>query len=292
MRITQAETYRNFISDLEILNDAYSRLSRQVSSGKKLTQLNESPAGSAELLSLTDLTSDIDQYRSSSNSVSFFLGAADSTLNEVNNLITSIYSEGSQAASESIGSDQRAALATEIHSLRDQILSLANSQARGRYIFGGSMVASAPFTIEGDSIHYSGDSNVNTILVDEGTEVNLGVPGSDAFNSVFSSIESLLSAIDSNDTSAIGSALGQFSSAISQLGLARGEIGASLNLIQNVQARLDVQETNLKARRSQIEDTNMVEAVVQMNQAQTALQAALSAGGTILPQRNLFDILG
>jgi len=292
MRITQSEIYRNFISNLQTVSELYSRLSRQVASGKRLTQLNDSPAGSAELLSLTDLASDIDQYRSSSDSVSFYLRVADSALNEVNNLITSIYSKGSQAASELVGSDARSALAIEIRSLRDQILSLANSQAKGRYIFAGSMVTSAPFVIEGDSVHYNGDGNVNTIAVDGGMEVQLGVPGSDTFNSVFSSIESLLSAIDSNDTAAIGSALGQFSSAISQLGQSRGKIGASLGLVQNVQARLDVQETNLKARRSQVEDTNMAEAIVQMNQAQTALQTTISAGGSILPQRNLFDILG
>jgi hypothetical protein len=37
---------------------------------------------------------------------------------------------------------------------------------------------------------------------------------------------------------------------------------------------------------------NMAEAVVQLSQAKNSLDAALSAGGSILSQRNLFDILG
>lgn len=292
MRITQSETYRNFTSDLETLNDVYSKISRQLSSGKRLTQLSDSPEGSADLLSLTGLAADIDQYRSSADTVSYFLGTADSMLNEVNNLFTSVYSRGSQAASETVGEGARATIAMDIRALRDQILALANSQTKGRHLFAGSMVTAAPFVLAGDSVSYVGNGDINSIRVEEGTEVTQGVSGAEAFSSVFSSIESLLSAIDSNDVPAIGTALRQFQSAFSELGLARGKIGANLSLIQNVQSRLDLQETSLKMRRSQIEDADMTEAAVQLSQAKTALETALSAGGAILSQRNLFDILG
>jgi flagellar hook-associated protein 3 FlgL len=292
MRITQSETYRNFTSDLETLNDACNRVSRQLSSGKCLTRLSDSPEGSAELLSLTDLASDNDQFRTSADTVSYFLGTADSVLNEVNNLFTSVYSRGSQAASETVGEGARASIAAEIRSLRDQILSLANNQTKGRYLFGGSMVASAPFVLTGDAVQYIGNGEINSVRIEEGTEVKQGVSGDEAFGAVFSTIESLLSAIDSNDVSAIGAALSRFQGAFSELGLARGKIGANLNLIQSAQLRLDGQEANLKVRRSQIEDADMTEAVVQFSQVKTALDAALSAGGAVLSQRNLFDILG
>jgi flagellar hook-associated protein 3 FlgL len=292
MRVTQAETYRVFLSNLESLNAAYNASSRQVSSGKKITQLSDCPEGSAELLALTDLQSDIDQYRTTANTASYYLNAADSALNEVNNLVTSIYTKGSEATSEITSSDERAALANEIRSLRDQILSLANSQAKGRYLFAGSKIDTAPFVIENDSISFQGDVNVNTVSLDGGVGVETGVPGADAFNSVFAAIGSLLSAIDSNDVSSVGAALGQFSSAISDLGLARGAIGASLNMIENAQTRLDSQETSMKSRRSQIEDADMATTIVQLQQTQTALQTTLSAGGSLLTQRNLFDLLG
>jgi flagellar hook-associated protein 3 FlgL len=292
MRITQAETYRNFISDLATLNDAFNTVSRQVSSGKRLTQLKDSPGESAELLSMTGQQADIDLYRSSADTVSYYLGVADSALNEVNALFTSVYTKGSEAGTETVDANARAALATDIRSLRDQILSLANSKANGRYIFAGSQVAESPFVLNGDTVTYQGDALVNTVEVDNGTDVQTGVPGAEAFTKVFTAIESLLSAVDGNDTAAIGNALGQFASAFSELGLARGKIGSGMNLLQNVQSRLADQETTLKEQRSKIEDVNLAEAVVQMNQVKTAMQAAMSAGGTILQQNNLFDILG
>jgi flagellar hook-associated protein 3 FlgL len=292
MRVTQSQINRNFLFDLENFNENLAKISRQVSSGKKLTQLVDSPKGSADLVSLTEMASKIDMYRSNLDAGSFFLATADSALNEVNNLVTSIYTKGSQAASETISQDARATMAMEVRSLRDQIFSLANSQARGRYIFGGSTVLSPPFVINGDTVVYQGDADVNGIPVNDGLEVAQGVAGSDAFNSVFSAINSLLTALDGNDIPGIAAALGQFSSVFSGLGQVRGQIGANLSLLQNVKMNLESRETSLVEQRSQVEDADMAKAVVQLNQTQTALQAAMSAGGAIISQRNLFDILG
>jgi flagellar hook-associated protein 3 FlgL len=292
MRVTQAETYRNFISDLASLNDTFNTVSRQVSSGKRISRLKDSPGESAELLSMTGQQADIDLYRSSADTVSYYLGVADSALNEVNGLFTSIYTKGSEAATETVDANARAALATDIRSLRDQILSLANSQANGRYIFAGSQVVQSPYEINGDTVTYRGDALVNTVQVDNGTEVQTGASGPEAFTKIFTAIESLLSAVDGNDTAAIGNALGQFASSFSELGQARGKIGAGMTLLQNVQSRLSDQETTLKEQRSKIEDVDAAAAVVQMSQVKTALQAAMSAGGSILQQNNLFDILG
>ncbi len=292
MRVTQSEMYRNFLSDIDTLNENLNNISRQVASGKRLTQLKDSPAGSAELVSLKEQASEIDQYRSNIDAGSYFLGVADSTLNEVNNLVTTIYTKGSQSTSALTTSDARATLAMEVRSLRDQILSLANAQVRGRYIFAGSEITSAPFVLQGDSISYQGDNRVNSIAIDEGMEVQGGIPGSSAFSSVFAAIDSLLAAMDGNDTASIQTALSQFSSALSELGLARGKIGSNLSLLENVRMHLDTKEINLKERHSKIEDADMASAVVQLNQTRTTLQTAISAGGILMQQRNLFDILG
>ncbi len=292
MRVTLSEMYRNFLFNLEMLNANYSRANQQISSGKKLTQLSDSPAGSAELVSLTELSSEIDMYRSNLDTSSYFLQSADSALSEVNNILTSIYTRGSEAATETVTDEGRAAIATEVRMLRDEILSLANSQVRGRYIFAGSKTLTAPFELTGDSVTYVGDDDANSVAVNEGVEVKAGVPGAETFNSVFAAINSLLTGLDGNDISAIKTALGQFSSAFSELGQARGQIGSNLSVLENIATILNSRDTDLKSRRSTIEDANLAEAAVQLNQIKTALDAALSAGGSILSKSNLFDILG
>jgi flagellar hook-associated protein 3 FlgL len=292
MRVTESTTYRNFLSDIETLNESLNKTSRQVSSGKKLTTLLDSPAGSAELVSLTEQASKNDQYQSNVADSAYFLKVADSVLNEVNNLATTVYTKGSEAASGSVNSDTRATLAMEIRSLREQMISLSNTQARGRYIFSGSNVNAAAFVINGNSVTYNGDSSINSICVDDGMEVQQGVSGADAFNSIFSTINTLLAAIDGNDTTAIQTALNQFNTGLSGLSQARGKIGANLSALENVGSNLADRETNVAERRSQIEDANMAEAALQLKQTQTAMEASLTAAGSVLSKRNLFDILG
>jgi flagellar hook-associated protein 3 FlgL len=292
MRVTQAETYRNYLANLETLNDRLNKVNEQVSSGKKLTQLKDSPAGSAQLINLSEQASEIDQYQSNVDTSSYFLGMADSILNEVNNLTATIYTKGSQSASESINEGERSTLAAEIRSLREQLVSLGNSQAGGRYIFAGSKTSSAPFAVDEDAVLYRGDEDVNNISVDDGLQVQAGVSGSAAFSSIFSVVDSLLSNMTDNNLTGIKTALSQFASALSGLSLARGEIGASLSVLTNVKTTLDSREASLTKQRSQVEDADMAESVVKLNQVQTALETALSAGGSILQQRNLFDILG
>ena len=292
MRVTQSEIYRSFLSDIENLNEAVSRYGRQVSSGKSLTCLADSPAASAEIVSISDQAMAIDQYRSNLDAGSFLLTTADSTLNEVHNLVTSVYACGSQATSALLDEESRATLANEIRALRDQIVSLANTQVRGRYLFSGTEVLTVPFVMNGDAVSYAGNEEINRIAVDTGLEVAGGVNGAEAFGAAFSAINTLLTAIDGNDTPAIQTALQEFSSALSALGQARGQIGSSLSLLENVASNLDSRDISLTERRSKLEDADLAAAVVQMKQNQSALETALTAGGSILTQRNLFDILG
>ncbi len=292
MRITQLELYRNFLNDIETLNSDFIAAGRQVSSGRKLTRLSDSPQGSADLVSLSEEASRIDLYSSNIDTASYFLALTESALNEVHNLITSVYTLGSQASSDAAGGDVRSTVSTAVRSIRDQILALANSEALGRHIFAGSRVLAAPFELTGDSVLYQGDGDINKVHVDKELELELGVSGSEAFDSIFAAVETLLGAIDAGDTSGIKDALGQFSSAMSDLSRVRGRVGSQLSLLENAKTNLESRQDILVARRSGIEDADMAEAIMRMNQTQTALEAAISAGGRVLSQGNLFDIMG
>ncbi len=292
MRVTESIAYRNFLSDLSSLNENSNKALRAISSGKRLSSIRDSPSGSAYLVSLNDLESKIDQYTANAQDGAYFLRVADSALNEVHNLMTTIYTRGSQSCTETLSDEARALLAEEVRSLRDQILSLANSRARGRYIFAGSLIADAPFSIAGDSVNYRGDEDVNRVAVDTGTDVLQGVSGSTAFGSVFGTIEDLLTAMDGNDLAAIQDALGHFNEALSELGQVRAKIGMNIGLLEKIQTNLATSRTSLKEQKSRIEDADIAASVVDLNRIQTSLDAAISAGGALLGKRNLFDIIG
>lgn len=292
MRVTQAEMYRNFTSDIADINKGLNEVNAQISSGRKLNDLADSPAGSADLVSITDAALKVDMYRSNIDTSSYYLKSAESALNEVNNLVSSIYALGNQAATETLTSEVRATLASELHELREQMISLSNSQVDGRYLFAGSAVDSIPFVLAGDSVVYQGNGIVNEVPVSDGVQVRQGVPGTAAFEAVFSAIDALTFSLDADDIEGAKSSLEQFSGALAELGQARGQIGANLSLLESLSGVLDSQEALFTERKSRIEDADMVNATVRLSQLKTALDGALSAGGAILQQSNLFDILG
>jgi len=65
-----------------------------------------------------------------------------------------------------------------------------------------------------------------------------------------------------------------------------------MGMLENVQSHLDLRTVSVTEQKSRIEDADMTEAVIQLKRTQSSLDAAISAGGSLLGKRNLFDIIG
>jgi flagellar hook-associated protein 3 FlgL len=280
------------MTDLTKLNKSFSEANRQLSSGKKLLDLADSPLGSADLVDITQQSLRLDTYRFNINAGSYQLKTADSVLNEANNVLTSIFTLGSEGANETISSDSREAIGLQVKNLREQMISIGNTTADGNFIFSGTKVTTTPFVLSGGSVVYQGNSATNAIPVADGVEVVAGVPGDVTFSAVFEAIDDLVAAFDADDLDAIQAALGKFPAAETELGQARGRVGTSLGMVEKLSSMLDSREAVLTEQRSNIEDANALEVTVRISQLQTAIDAALSSGGAILRQSNLFDTLG
>ncbi len=291
MRITEAITSRNILEDIALLNERLERASEQASSGSKLLSLHDSPAGSAEMVRLTQQLAQIDQYQANAESGSFFLNVTDSTLNSLFNLVTSVFTSGSAAANSISDAGTLATLASEIRSQREQMLSLANTQAMGRYIFAGAKVTVPAYTIAGDDVTYQGDTEVNKIDIGAGLQIQENVAGSSVFDAVFARVTALLAAVEGGDQNAIQSALGQFSSALATLNQVRARVGVDLKKLQDAETARQDWQSQIKARQSTIGDADVAAAITEMSRTQTALEAAMNIGA-LLGRKNLMDYLG
>jgi len=291
MRVADATGYRSLLDSLNMLNERLEQAAREVSSGKRLTRPQDSPSESAEVVRLAARMDQIDQYRSNVDNGGFFLRVTESALDMVHNLATTVFERGSAAANSFNDAGVLQTLAAEIRSLRDEMLSLANTQVRGRHIFAGSRVTSPAFAVAGDTVSYQGDGLVNTIRIADGLEVRQNITGDTAFGDLFARIEELLSAIGGGDPAAIRTALNSFGATFSALGQVRTRLGVDLGKLQDSELQLQVQRTDILTRKAHIEDADMAEAITRLNQARTALEATLKAGA-LVRQRNLFDYLG
>jgi flagellar hook-associated protein 3 FlgL len=292
MRVTQSEMYRTFASDIRNINEDLAEVNGQVSSGKKLNNLADSPGGSSDLVMITDQALKVESYHSNIETSNYYLKSAESALNEANNLLSSIQALGTQVTAETINSDTRAALVNQLRTYREQMISLGNSQIDGHYLFAGTRMTSTPFELGGDTVIYNGSDTVNTVPVNDGIEMQQGISGSAAFGSIFSTMDGLLAKLDAGDMEGSKASLAQFASAFNDLEQSRGLIGTNLNQLQSMSGVLDAKKAALTERKSNIEDANMVESTLRLSQLKSALDGALSVGGNMLKQSNLFDILG
>jgi flagellar hook-associated protein 3 FlgL len=292
MRVTQSEMYRTFSSDIRNINEDLADANSQFSSGKKINDLADSPGGSADLVRITDQALKVEMYHSNIETNNYYLKSAESALNEANNLLSSIHTLGMQITAETLNPEARAALIDQLRVCREQMISIANSQIDGRYLFAGTRMTTIPFELDGDTVIYNGNDDVNTVSVNDGVEVPQGVSGSAAFGSIFSTIDELLANLNAGDMERSKASLTQFSGALIDLSQSRGLIGANLNQLQNMSGVLDMKKAALTERKSNIEDANSVEVTLRLSQLKSALDGALSVGGNMLKQSNLFDILG
>jgi len=291
MRITQLQSDRTFLANIGILNEKLETANQQISSEKKILSLKDSPSGSAELIGLRKELADIDQYRANADAGNLYVGIADSALSSVYTTLTTVFTKGSQATSDTIDADGRASLAMEIRSLRDHILSLANTETQGRYLFAGSRSNAPAFSISGDTVTYEGDQVVNQIKISDGVSVQQGFAGDAVFYPVFDAINGLLTAVDLGDVAGMHAALSQFSTALGSINQYRGQLGVAQNSLTDAMNEQDIRAISVKSRQGSIENADLAQAVTQLQQMQTALEAAISAHSTTM-KTSLFDYLG
>jgi flagellar hook-associated protein 3 FlgL len=177
----------------------------------------------------------------------------------------------------------------------DELLSYANTEYNGKYIFGGTNTRQAPFTLNPGRAGVSSNPNGITgdieIPVAEGRLQKSNIDGQTAFQgtAIFDVVVRLRNSLnqksppDSADTAALNDA---YAHSIGQTGNA----GLVADQLSNNVLYLDSQKTQLESLLSTQNDTDIAEAITKMKLEETNLQAALNVTAQIIP-RSLLDYL-
>lgn len=121
--------------------------------------------------------------------------------------------------------------------------------------------------------------------------INIG--GQEILNSgvdIFSLLADVKNSLFRNDGEAVSQAIADIDSALDQASGTLAKIGAMHNGFDLAQAKLDTENTNLKALISSLEDADLAEVLVNFQAEQTAYEAALVASAAIL-NTSLLDFL-
>lgn len=278
----------------------------QLAQGKQIINASDAPNQAATIQRMKSILSRQESYQSSLNTVKARLQGEDSTLQSVSELLIRAKEVAVQGANDTLNMGDRKALANEMQSLRDQMLSLANTRdSNGNFLFAGSRVKQPAFaeTANGSPV-YMGDQTRMNVRVGDQQNIPINRTGTDAFVPVaridkdgatvgvsfFQVMDNLIAGLNTANGSDIRRGAGELDNLQQGLSLAHAQVGTNLNMVDQQTAIIDDTTLNLKSTLSSIEDLDYASAITKMNQQMLSLEAAQASFAKV-SQLNLFNYI-
>ena len=297
MRITENSTMKMVVAMLQQQQERVNTLSQQVSSGLRINQPSDDPVSAQQVLNLKGLMSATDQYSRNIQTGTTWLNQMDSTMGNMNNLLVRAKELATQMANASYSASDRQSAAVEVTQLRDQMVSLGNTQIGGKYVFGGFVSDQPPFDATGN---FNGTDDQVNIQVDQGSYVPInysggkllrgGTPPGSSGTDVIGVLNNLVTSLSNNDVSGISTSITGLTSSLQQIQTGQGDVGARENRLQNADNILTSTKDYLTKAVSAKQDTDLTQVLSDLSKQQTAYQATLAASAKF-SQLSLLDYM-
>jgi flagellar hook-associated protein 3 FlgL len=310
MRVT-SNTFPNTLREqLLRLNQRQSRLQSQAATGQLLALPEDNPAAMRRVLDMQNEAGSVSQYQSNVARHQELATATYSSLKALRSLVDRAGEIATLAGGIQPGRDLKL-YATEVNGLIEQALQVSNSQNRGDYLFAGTQADQPAFVATRDangnatSITYQGNTSVAESEVSDNLQMSAQVPGANAAGvgarglmsdsrsgaDLFQHLLSLRDRLEAGDAAAVSAnSLDELKADEEHLLVHMGANGATQARLQTTQSLLKERSASIEVLVSKEADADLSQTLVRLSEIQTAYQAALQSGGSIL-NRSLLDYI-
>lgn len=178
MRITNKLNTYNSINQVQTGMKNLYKSYNQLSSG---LQIQNSYEGAGMYITNTRLNYEyatLSQIEDASKLADELMKNTDSTMSEMEKLLTQFKVKVTEAANATQTPTSREVIAKELETIRQQIVDLANTSINGQFLFSGSLTNTKPFDYSGN---YYGDDKRLNIVTGDGVKNAYNIPGYDLF---------------------------------------------------------------------------------------------------------------
>jgi flagellar hook-associated protein 3 FlgL len=287
MRITTSLEYQNLSSNIDSSLQTLNTVQSQISSGKQLQTFSDDPAGASQSLVLRSALGDNAQYQRDAASATTFLTASQSALASASSAIESARQIAVAGANSTQTPDSLAGLSDQVDGVIQQLTTAANTQASGRYVFGGTNTTTPPYDA---TQTYQGNTQAISSTLGPGNSIQINTVGSTAFGPAFTALQSLKTDLAAGDSTAISGDIGAFDTALSAINAASATAGAKADQATAATQQLTRAESEYQSSISSIENVDLADAYVQFQSATNVYQASLSVTAKAF-QYSLADFL-
>ena len=297
MRVATDSFYQNILQGLLNSSSNLKKAEEKVSTGKNFSRPSDDPVAMVSSLNFRTALSRVKQYQQNIQTGNLWLSSSETVISQASDLADKAQQIAAQMASGTQTDAARTQAAEEVGQLIDQAISLGNTQVAGKYIFAGYRTNTAPFsktTVGGvETVTYNGDTNDFQIQVGTNEPLAVGKNGQTVFvdSNLFSALENLKQAITNNDLPAIQQQATILQGTEDSLQTQLAEVGITQNRLTDKQNLLAQWSNNIQDQISNLENVDYNQAIMELQQKQTAYQIALESAAKI-SQINWLNFLG
>jgi flagellar hook-associated protein 3 FlgL len=297
-----------FLADLSQTQARMARAEQELSSGLQFNDASDAPDQVSDILSLRADISRNTQVQSNLGNVKTQVDAAEQALSNAEQLVEQARTLAAQGVTGTQTPQTRLALAEQVQSIHDQLISLANTQVGNWYVFGGDAPQSAPYAADTVNPDVGGgvaqlstvqatrqiqDGLGNTFSVDATAQQifdDQNPDGTPASDNVFVAVNQLRAALQNNDVAGIQNSVDAVTQADDYLNQQLGFYGAAQNRVSSATDLSQKLALDYQTALSSKQDADMTAAITELNQTQIQEQATLQARAQ-MPKTSLFDFL-
>lgn len=291
MTISDLTLFGGLASSLDSVGNLLQQTQTQLATGKRVIQPSDDPAAFAEGQALARQQSATSNDIALATAAQGSLATADNSLANAANALDSAVQQATEGSSGTVSVAQMATLGQTVSGLLSQVLSAANLQYGGTYLFAGNQVLDVPYDSSGN---FLGDSGSNVATLSDGSSLQLTFSGQAIFGNQTSgaigALTALETALNSGNQAGVSATLPQLQAAIAQIAQTRAQIGSSSSTATNAISAGNTNLVTIASAISSITGVDIAQAASN-EQLQLVQEQALVSLGSALAKVPLINIL-
>lgn len=294
-RVTQSMMSHSALAGLQTSLSRVSELQEKLSTGRIINRPSDDPIGAASAMRLRSSKAEQAQFSRNADDGVAWLNQIDGALGSAGDQLRRARDLAIQGAnSGALGQQARDALATEVGQIRQGLVGVANTTYLNRPVFNGVDARTTAYDGSTQPVTWTGTTGDVVRRVGVGVDIKVNVNGPEAFgpenDTVFDHLDALTTALKAGKTDDISKAIGVLKADGDRISSARADVGTRTNRIELAKSQADDAGLTLSSSISEVENTDLAKATVDLQLQQVAYQAALAATAKVM-QPSLQDFL-
>lgn len=310
MRVTSNMMLSGYLKNLGNNMSELNKLQNKMATGKRITKPSDDPIGIISSMQTRVKIYKSDQYKRNVEKSLTWLEQTESSVLELNDMLKTAYEKAVYMSNDFLSPEDKIATAEMIEQLRDHVLTIGNAKSGDKYIFGGYNVTSPPFVVDDSgNILYNGidltDASNPALLSEDKASIqyeigfdvvmDISTTGTQLFgmgdNNVYTVLDDFCNALR-NDASAeeISQYIAKLQDCQTHVMSVDASVGGRVGRLELIQNRFEDDVLMYEAIKSNIEDVDQAEAIMNYKMSEFVYMAALQIGNNIV-QTSLINFL-